>query len=143
MADILQDFPIAAEPSRVYRAISEPSGLDAWWTLRSSGTPSVGGSYELDFGPGYVWAAIVTRAEPGVAFELRMTAADPDWTGSHVGFDLEPSSYGTQVRFHHRGWPEANEHYRISCHCWALYLRILRRHIENGESVPYDQRLSV
>jgi hypothetical protein len=30
---------------------------------------------------------------------------------------------------------------RISCHCWALYLRLLRRHLEFGESVPYDRRL--
>lgn len=143
MHDILQDFPIAADPARVYRVVSEPSGLDEWWTLRSSGNPSVGATYDLDFGPGYKWGAVVTKAEPGRAFELRMTNADADWMDSRVGFDLEPSSLGTQVRFYHRGWPEANEHYRISCHCWAMYLRILRRHIENGESVPYDERLSV
>ena len=143
MSDILQDFPIAADSVRVYRAVSEPAALDEWWTLRSSGTPTVGASYDLDFGPGYRWAAVVTRAEPGVAFELRMTNADADWTGSVVGFELAPAGSGTQVRFYHRGWPEANAHFRTSCHCWALYLRILRRHIEYGESVPYDQRLAV
>ena len=37
MPDILQEFPIAAEPARVFRAISEPSLLDEWWTLHSSG----------------------------------------------------------------------------------------------------------
>jgi len=141
--DILQDFPIAADPSRVYRAISEPAMLDEWWTIRSSGNPSVGARYDLDFGPGYQWGAVVTKAEPGAAFELRMTDADADWLGSHVGFNLEPSPLGTQVRFYHRGWPEANSHYRTSCHCWALYLRILRRHIEHGESVPYEKRLDV
>ena len=30
------------------------------------------------------------------------------------------------VRFHHCGWLTANEHFRISNHCWAMYLRILR-----------------
>ena len=108
MHDILQDFPVAADPSRVYRAISEPAMLDEWWTIRSSGNPSVGARYDLDFGPGYQWGAVVTKAEPGTAFELRMTDADADWLGSHVGFDLEPSPDGTQVRFYHRGWPEAN-----------------------------------
>ena len=43
----------------------------------------------------------------------------------------------------HLGWPEANAHYRTSCHCWALYLRVLRRYLENGESVPYEVRLDV
>jgi uncharacterized protein YndB with AHSA1/START domain len=143
MPDILQEFPIAAEPARVFRAISEPSLLDEWWTLRSSGQPAVGATYELDFGPAYRWRAVVTKSEPGVAFELRMTNSDSDWEGTLVGFELQPSGGGTQVRFYHHGWADANAHYRISCHCWALYLRILRRHIECGESVPYDQRLSV
>jgi uncharacterized protein YndB with AHSA1/START domain len=143
MHDILQDFPIAADPARVYRAVSEPALLDEWWTLASAGTAAVGESYDLDFGPGYRWGAVVTKADPGTAFELRMTNADRDWMESVVGFTLEPSGQGTQVRFYHRGWPEANSHYRISCHCWAMYLRILRRHIEHGESVPYDKRLDV
>jgi uncharacterized protein YndB with AHSA1/START domain len=143
MHEILQDFPIAAEPARVYRAVSEPALLDEWWTLKSAGRAAVGESYDLDFGPGYRWGAVVTKADPGAAFELRMTNADPDWADSVVGFTLEPSGHGTQVRFYHRGWPEANAHYRISCHCWAMYLRILRRHIEHGESVPYEKRLDV
>lgn len=109
----------------------------------SSGEPVLGASYELDFGPDYLWRAVVTRSMPGEAFELRLTQADSDWTGTLVGFDLSPSASGTQVRFSHRGWPEANEHYRTSCHCWALYLRILRRYLEFGETVPYDQRLDV
>jgi len=33
--------------------------------------------------------------------------------------------------------------FRISTHCWAMYLRILRRHFEHGESVPYEDRLDV
>ena len=143
MSDILQEFPIAADPSRVYEGVSNPALLDEWWTLRSSGSPLAGAPYELDFGPGYRWRAVVTKAVPAVAFELEMTDADADWNGTRVGFELEPSDYGTKVRFHHSGWPEANAHYRISCHCWALYLRILRRHLEHGESVAYADRLSV
>lgn len=143
MADILQDFPIAAPPDRVFAAVSQPALLDEWWTLRSDGVPTSGATYTLDFGPGYLWRAVVTRVQPGRAFELRLTEADDDWRHSTVGFDLEPSGAGTQVRFAHRGWPEANGHYRTSCHCWALYLRVLRRHLEHGETVPYEQRLSV
>lgn len=143
MADILQDFPIAASAARVYEAVSEPRLLDEWWTLRSSGRAAVGAAYDLDFGPGYHWNAVVTKAAPGTAFELRLTSADADWTDSLVGFELEPAGETTRVRFYHRGWPSANDHYRTSCHCWALYLRILRRHVEFGETVPYDDRLNV
>src|SRR4030095_16294403 len=148
MADILQDFPINAPPDRVFKAVSDPAMLDQWWTLQSSGQPSVGATYDLDFGPEYQWRAVVTKSVPGVAFELKLTEADSDWVGSVVGFELSPSassnaSQRTQVRFYHRGWREPNEHFRISSHCWAMYLRILRRHLEHGESVPYDRRLDV
>jgi uncharacterized protein YndB with AHSA1/START domain len=141
MADILQDFPIEAPPARVFAGVTQPALLDQWWTLRSSGRPALGSTYELDFGPGCLWRAVVTRSEPDAAFELRLTEADADWTGTRVGFELAPSTSGTAVRFYHRDWAEANRHHRASCHCWALYLRVLRRYLECNETVPYDRRL--
>jgi uncharacterized protein YndB with AHSA1/START domain len=141
MADILQDFPIQVPPHRAFEGVSEPALLDQWWTLRSTGQPVIGAPYELDFGPDYLWRAVVTRCRPGEAFELRMTHADRDWMDTVVGFEFSRSGTGTQVRFYHRGWPDANAHYRTSCHCWALSLRILRRYLEFGEAVPYDRRL--
>jgi uncharacterized protein YndB with AHSA1/START domain len=143
MPDILQDFPIKAPANRVFQAVSTPAGLDRWWTQRSVGEPREGAEYELWFGPGYDWRARVSRCVPDADFELEMTRADADWTGSRVGFRLEDQGGTTLVRFHHTGWPEANEHYRISCHCWAMYLRILRRYLEHGEVVPYEERLNV
>ena len=143
MPDILQDFVIQAPLERVSEAVSQPALIDEWWTLRASGRPEPGATYELDFGPEHRWLAVVTTCEPPTSFELRLTRADADWTGTRVGFELAGAGSATLVRFHHRGWPEANAHYRTSCHCWALYLRVLRRHLEHGESVPYDRRLMV
>lgn len=143
MPDILQDFPIAVPASRVYEAVSSPTGLNQWWTMSASGTPQLGNHYDLGFGPGYDWRAVVTKAEPARAFELQMVKSDADWDNTVVGFELIPTATGTQVRFYHRGWPASNEHYRISCHCWALYLRLLRRYLEAGEFVPYERRLEV
>ena len=143
MADIFHDLPIDAPVSRVYDAISTPAGLDAWWTKRSAGTPREGAEYELGFGPDYDWRATVTRAVAGSEFELGLTRADADWLGTRVGFTLEPRKAGTWLRFRHSGWPDVNEHYRISCNCWALYLRVLRRYLQHGETVPYEFRLDV
>src|SRR5262249_55632985 len=98
---------------------------------------------ELSFGPGYDWHAKVTRCVANSEFELVMTRADSDWNGSRVGFQLEDQTGVTLVRFYHTGWPATNEHYRISSHCWAMYLRVLRRYIEHGELVPYENRLDV
>jgi uncharacterized protein YndB with AHSA1/START domain len=143
MADILHEFPINAPISSVFEAISTPAGLDEWWTKSSAGEPKQGAEFQLEFGPGHEWRADVVACEPGLRFELALTKADPDWSGTRVGFELQSNGASTSVRFSHRGWPHANEHYRISCFCWAMYLRVLRRYLEHGERVPYEERLDV
>ncbi len=143
MADIFHDLPIKAPIDRVFDAISTPQGLDTWWSKRAAGTPREGAEFKLSFGPGYDWSAKVIRCAPPREFELQMVQADSDWAGSRVGFRLEPRGNVIWLRFSHSGWPSVNEHYRISCNCWAMYLRILRRSLEFGELVPYEQRLDV
>jgi uncharacterized protein YndB with AHSA1/START domain len=141
MPDVFQDFPIKATARQVFEAVSAPAGLDAWWSQRTSGQAGQGAVYELGFGPGYNWLARVSRYVPDSEFELELIEADGDWTGTRVGFRLDQDKDVTRVRFYHTGWPEANEHYRVSCHCWAMYLRLLRRYVERGEVVEYDGRL--
>jgi uncharacterized protein YndB with AHSA1/START domain len=143
MPDIHHDFPIAASREKVFELLSSPEGLAKWWTLDSDGTPGEGEVYQLGFGPGYAWEGVLRVYDPPTRIVWELTTADPDWLGTRVGFELEEVPAGTQVRFTHSGWPEANEHYRTSNMCWAMYLRILRRHIEFGEVVPYLERLSV
>jgi uncharacterized protein YndB with AHSA1/START domain len=140
---IFHDFPINAPPSRVFAAVSTPAGLDRWWTLRSAGQAVEGAEYELGFGPEYDWRATVSRCETDRTFELTMGRSDQDWQGTRVRFALEQTPTGTQVRFAHTGWPASNAHYRTSCYCWAMYLRILTRNLEYGEEVAYEKRLSV
>jgi uncharacterized protein YndB with AHSA1/START domain len=143
MPDILHDFPIKASVARVFAAVSMPDGLDHWWTLQSAGSPAAGNEYQLNFGPKYDWRATVTRCVPDSEFELQIGQSDKDWNGTRVGFRLEARASTTWVHFYHTGWPSENEHYRISNCCWAMYLRILRRYLEHGEVVPYDNRLDV
>jgi uncharacterized protein YndB with AHSA1/START domain len=141
MADVLHHLPIKATPRQVFEAVATPDGLDAWWTKSSSGRPEEGAEYDLGFGPDYDWRARVTRCIPDKEFEFELTSAEDDWLGTRVGFVLDGTGDVTQVRFHHSGWPEANEHYHVSCYCWAMYLRLLRRYVEHGEVVPYEDRL--
>lgn len=143
MADILHDFFINAPVNRVFDAVSHPAGLEKWWTKTSSGKPAAGESYQLGFGPEYQWQARVRKYTPGKEFEFEMTKSDSDWDKTHVGFVIEPADSGSQVQFHHTGWPALNEHYRISSYCWAMYLRLLKLNLESGLVVPYEQRLNV
>lgn len=143
MADIFHQFPIKASGQEVFEAFSTPSGLDVRWTKQSAGKPVEGAEYKLWFGPPYDWRAVVSRCIPDREFEFMLTHADEDWQGTCVGFVLEEQYGLTQLRFHHTGWPKLNEHYCISNCCWAAYLRLLRRYLEHGEVVPYEDRLEV
>jgi uncharacterized protein YndB with AHSA1/START domain len=143
VADIVSDFPIKAPRERVFEAISTPGGLDHWWTKSSAGEPRRDAVYQLDFGPGFHWQGVVTRFEPPGRFELEIVAADADWLGTTLAFELDQGPDSTVVRFSHRGWPNPNDHWRVSCYCWPMYLRIMRRWLEHGETVPYEQRLDV
>lgn len=141
--DILHDFYIKAARTEVFNAISKPQGLNKWWTKTAAGQPIKGGELVLGFGPKYDWRAVVTKLDADQSFEFKLTKSDEDWNGSVVGFTLEDAPGGTQVRFYHKGWPELNEHFRISSYCWAMYLRLLKMNLENGLVVPYEQRLDV
>ena len=142
MPDIFHDFIIKATPDRMFNGISTPEGLDPWWTKKSSGRPKENEEYELNFGPKFIWRGRVTKCVAPTEFELQIFNADPDWNDTRAGFRLRGEKT-TNVSFYHTGWPAANDHWRISYYCWAMYLRILRRHAEHGESVPYENRLDV
>lgn len=144
MPDIIQQFSVKAPLERVFQAFATPDGLEQWWTKKSSGESREGESIRLYFGPEFDWHAKVSRNTPPVAFEIQITQAHPDWEGTRVGCELAVTGDGvTSVRFYHTGWPENNEHWRVSCYCWAMYLRILRRNLEYGETVEYEKRLEV
>jgi len=140
MADILHDLSINAAPAVVYDSVSTPAGLDAWWTLWSTGEPAEGADFVLGFGPEFHWRASVTGYEPDRLFELTMTEAESDWLGTRVRFELDPAGDATRLRFSHSGWREASEHFRQSSFCWAMYLNVLRRHLEAGMPTPYADR---
>lgn len=143
MPDIYLDLPVMAPPPRVFQALTSSQGLDAWWTLKSQGKPTLNETYQLFFGKEYDWRAKVIRCIFADTFELQMTAADNDWMNTIVGFHLEPRDGATWLSFYHTGWPELNEHFRSSAQCWAQYLRLLKRYVEKGEVIAYADRLDV
>lgn len=143
MINLFHYFPINAPLEKVFECVSTAKGLDIWWGNSSTGKPAIGETYRLYFGAGYNWEAIVSKFTPNKEFELTITKADSDWMNSKVGFMLSDKNNVTEVHFYHIGWKEDNEHYRISNFCWAMYLRILKRYLEFGEEVPYEDRLNV
>lgn len=142
MPTILHNFPVRADPARVFAALATGDGLAAWWTARSFGEqPMLGRTYRLWFGEAYDWQAVVSVCEPDRCFELAITDAMDDWRGTRVRFDLRADASVTTVEFRHEGWAAESDHFRVSSFCWAMYLRLLRRYVETGEVIPYAERL--
>ena len=140
MPDIYHTLSIAGSKERIFEAVSTAEGLNSWWTRTAQGAPRPGAIYHFGFGPEHQWRAEVVRCEPGAALEWEMIQSAPDWVGTRVGFHLQKAENGTQVDFSHTGWREASNHYRVCSFWWGMYLRLLRRYVEQGEITPYHER---
>lgn len=133
-------LPVKDSPSAVFQMLTEPEKIDLWWTLNCKGSPVLESKYTFHFGPGYDWEAKVIRLEKNEAFSWKMTKADKDWTGTELHFDLFKKDNHTQLAFTHQGWKWDNEHRSMTSYYWALYLRLLKRYLELGETTPYLER---
>ena len=140
MPDIIHQFQVEASAEKVFDAFVLPSGLDSWWTLTSSGHPELDTEYQLFFGPEYDWRAKVIHVVPGSELTWEMTQAMDDWSGTQVGFKLEPQEKSCQVRFFHSNWAAESEHYAVSNFCWAHLLNGLKDYVEHGTVVPFERR---
>ncbi len=140
MASILHDLVIYGDIEKVFEAVSVPKILDEWWTKRCAGLPETGGEYEFYFAPDCIWEGKVTNFKLNKSIEFTMTKSDDDWLGTKLGFELEQRGNNTKLMFYHSDWKEANEHFRVSSYCWAIYLRILKGYLEKGIKVAYEER---
>lgn len=137
---IYHNFEIKASISKVFEAVSDPNHLVNWWPQKCSGTPKVDSEYNLFFTEEYNWLGNVIVCDKDKAFHIKMTKADPDWTPTSFGFDLEEIKNGVLVKFKHKNWPACNAHFRHSSFCWALLLNGLKNYVEKGIIIPFEER---
>lgn len=138
--NIYFDLYINAPLQKVYEAFTLPIHLDNWWTLKSSGTPIINETYNLNFTDKYDWYAKVIKVEANKYFYLKMTISDNDWNPTTFGITLEPHQEQTLMKFSHTNWPELNHHYRFSAFCWSQLLQGLKQYVEKGIVVPFEER---
>ncbi|KIC61391.1 SRPBCC family protein [Chryseobacterium taiwanense] len=137
---ILHDLKVGATIENTFRMVSVPEFLNEWWTHYSQGKPELGSEYVFEFSEEYKWKGKVTKLNPPFEIEYLMTEADQDWTGTRVGFILKETQNGTKLSFYHNDWKLTNEHFKQTSFCWAMYLRILRKFVEEGFHIPYSER---
>ena len=142
MPDIYHDLTVNVPVGPAFVAISQPEGLNAWWTLACEGEPTLGTLYRFYFGPEFDWHARVIELNRPNLIAWRFTQADEDWTDTLLRLGLNQSGGITHVRFEHTGWPACNDHFRRSSYCWAQYLRLFKHYVEQGLVTPYYGRLN-
>ena len=143
MPGIFHNLTINAPAKDVFNVITTSRGLDVWWTKNAEGIPMIDRTYLLDFGPNYLWEAIVTKSVEDMLFELQMTKADAEWMDTRIGFILNHDGRVCRVSFYHTNWKEETENFKYSNYCWAMYLRLMKRYVEHKETVAYEMRLKV
>jgi uncharacterized protein YndB with AHSA1/START domain len=137
MPDILHRLTIKAPPERVYRALTTPEGVRAWWTGDCDLATEVGGPALFRFSNGRVTEARVETLEPSVRVEWTVVSAFmPGWIGTRISFELIPDEGGTTIAFFHRGFAEDDKWFALTTTGWGYYLVSLQQLLERGKGAP-------
>lgn len=140
MYHIHHQFTIHSGAEKIFRSISLPEELNNWWPKTSVGKPEVGEQYQLYFGPEYDWLAEITSVKENEHITWKMIRSMDDWMPTHFGFQLIPQIDRTIVKFFHKNWQEANDHFAVSSYCWAILLNGLKNYCEHGIVIPFENR---
>jgi uncharacterized protein YndB with AHSA1/START domain len=135
MADIHELVRIDAAPERVFEAIATKDGLASWWT---ADVQHNGKSLDLGFeGHSVIFHMLVQSENRPNRIVWQCTGEQPNWTGTHLTFDIRPEGNGTTLRFTHSGWRAADDYMAECSYTWPHVLDRLKAFSENGKPVPY------
>lgn len=134
MPDILHRVGIAAEPMRVFEALTSVEGIRHWWNETVDGDAGEGGAFEfrgnrLD----------VVHADPSLV-TWRYSGPAKEWEPTEISFRPEWREGQTIVLFKHAGWREPVEFMHHCSTKWATFLLSLKAYVETGEGRPEPSR---
>jgi uncharacterized protein YndB with AHSA1/START domain len=141
---IVEWIDIAATPECVFRALTEPKALLAWW-----GDPTAypATHWEMDLRPGGKWLSRWKNLADGTEFELGgevLEVRAPHllvvswWDERYPGLEHTTVRYeverlangGSRVRVTHMGFDSARPDFDDYNGGWSMVLSSLRRHAE-------------
>src|SRR5258708_23813117 len=80
MPDVLHEVTIAAAPDKVYKALTEQQGLEAWWTTHAVAEAKVGSTVQAHFRDGQIVIKMeVVTLSPAHKVEWMTLQAIPEW----------------------------------------------------------------
>jgi len=139
MPDILHRVGIAAEPTRVFEALTSVEGIKNWWSAETHGDASEGGDFQFRSNRLHV-----AHADPSL---VTWTYSGPakEWLPTEISFRLAWCDGQTIVLFKHAGWLEPVEFMHHCSTKWATFLLSLKDYVERGEGrpEPRDTKIAV
>jgi hypothetical protein len=139
MPNILNRVGIAAEPDRVFEALTAVEGIKNWWSAETHGDASEGGAFQFRRN-----RLEVIHADPKLVMWHYSGPAE-DWVGTEIRFRLEWRDGQTFVLFGHGNWREPNEFMHHCSTKGATFLLSLKDLVEKGEGrpEPWDTKIAV
>jgi uncharacterized protein YndB with AHSA1/START domain len=139
MLAIVKELTIAADPERVWNALTQPEEIGHWWTNDLNVTPEVGSLAEFRFGE---WGDFVLRFEVAELDQdekvhwIYRFGSVAQWAGTSITWQLTPVHNGTTLVFTHEGFVKKDEVYEQTRGNWNSCLSSLKSYLEMGKGTP-------
>ena len=138
MAELRHQIDIAAEPEKVYAALTTDSGLRGWWTADSKTDQKVGGKAEFGFDKrAIVFRMKIEKLEQGKSVVWSCHGDQPEWNGTKLTWTLDKNGKATIVRFSHSRWKAVTEMFAICNSSWGELMYRLKNYVEGRNPGPH------
>jgi uncharacterized protein YndB with AHSA1/START domain len=138
-ADYEKTIVFKADPGAAFDALTELSGLSAWWT-RATGSGDAGRELQFRFDAPDPCVMRVDQATRSTAVQWTVTACNflPEWVGTRPVFTITPVDRDTtELHFRHHGLTPNLECIDMCTRGWDHFLESLRQYVEVGRGMPY------
>ena len=141
------EIEIAAAPDRVFRALTDPAELAAFW-----GSDDMYRTFDwkIDLRPGGAWSALARGADgTEMTVDGEYIEVDPprllvftwrpswdDYAVTTVRYDLEPTATGTRLRVTHTGFVDRDMAAAGTGEGWKRVLEWLAEHLLSHNERP-------
>jgi uncharacterized protein YndB with AHSA1/START domain len=139
MADIRHLLPIAANPERVYQALTTAEDIRHWWTDNADLEPGVGGKGVFRFHYGQTvetTVQIINLQYPVLVSWAVLDSFRPEQNDTIITFELRPDGKDTLLHFSQNGFAASDETHALMTTGWAYYLVSLKQYLETGKGAP-------
>jgi hypothetical protein len=89
MARVEHQVGVVGDINRIYRAMSEPEGLDGWWATRTDGSPEVGQILNLHFSDVVSLSFRIEALEQDIRVHLHCVSGPGPWQDCDLTFSFK------------------------------------------------------